>query len=106
VGREVREPTEALVSLPELNTIGEDLYQGESPDDPSGRLYGGQVTAQALRAAGLTVPGGRSPHSLHGYFLIDQRSPVARHGRGLAVSDVFTRDGELVAGVAQEGLLR
>jgi acyl-CoA thioesterase II len=32
-------------------------------------LYGGQVAAQALYAAGSTVPAGRLPHSLHGYFL-------------------------------------
>ncbi len=32
-------------------------------------LYGGQVAAQALRAAGATVPPDRLPHSLHGYFL-------------------------------------
>lgn len=36
--------------------------------DPYG-LYGGQVAAQALRAAAKTVPPGRQPHSLHGYFL-------------------------------------
>jgi acyl-CoA thioesterase II len=32
-------------------------------------LFGGQVAGQALRAAGLTVPEDRVPHSLHGYFL-------------------------------------
>lgn len=37
-------------------------------DDPRG-LYGGQVAAQALRAAALTVRPDRHPHSLHGYFL-------------------------------------
>ena len=37
-------------------------------DGPAG-LYGGQVAAQALRAAAATVDPGRHPHSLHGYFL-------------------------------------
>ena len=37
-------------------------------DDPRG-LYGGQVAAQALRAAAATVDPDRHPHSLHGYFL-------------------------------------
>jgi acyl-CoA thioesterase-2 len=32
-------------------------------------LFGGEVMAQALRAAGLTVGHDRYPHSLHGYFL-------------------------------------
>ena len=36
--------------------------------EPAG-LFGGQVAAQALRAAAETVPAGRQPHSLHGYFL-------------------------------------
>ena len=36
--------------------------------EPAG-LFGGQVAAQALRAAAGTVPDGRLPHSLHGYFL-------------------------------------
>jgi acyl-CoA thioesterase II len=36
--------------------------------EPAG-LYGGQVAAQALRAAAATVAGDRHPHSLHGYFL-------------------------------------
>ena len=32
-------------------------------------IYGGQVAAQSLRAASLTVPDYRIAHSLHGYFL-------------------------------------
>ncbi len=32
-------------------------------------MFGGQVAAQAARAASLTVPDDRSIHSLHGYFL-------------------------------------
>ncbi len=44
-------------------------------------LYGGQVAAQALRAAGATVPDDRLPHSLHGYFLRPGRvdRPVILH---------------------------
>ncbi|WP_051196660.1 acyl-CoA thioesterase [Jonesia quinghaiensis] len=48
---------------------GEDVYSGESVHQPSGRVYGGQVLAQALLAAGRTVDPQRPPHSLHGYFL-------------------------------------
>ena len=44
-------------------------------DDPAG-LYGGQVAAQALRAAAATVAGDRHPNSLHGYFL--SRGDAAR----------------------------
>ena len=43
-----------------------------------GRIYGGQVVAQALRAAGLTVGEQLRPQSLHAYFVQagDERLPV------------------------------
>ncbi len=42
----------------------------ENPEQPYfPNLYGGQVAAQAARAASLTAPEGRHVHSLHGYFL-------------------------------------
>lgn len=40
------------------------------------------------------------------WWLYDQHSPVAVGARGLAMARVFTRDGRLVASVAQEGLIR
>lgn len=40
------------------------------------------------------------------WLLYDQTSPSASGGRGLALGRVFTRDGRLVATVAQEGLIR
>ena len=57
--------------LLELEEIDRDLYRARSafPDRLNYNLYGGQVAAQALRAAGLTVAPDREPHSLHGYFL-------------------------------------
>jgi acyl-CoA thioesterase-2 len=48
---------------------GPDTFVGDSLPKPGGRVFGGQVIAQALIAAGRTVPDGRLPHSLHGYFL-------------------------------------
>jgi acyl-CoA thioesterase-2 len=41
-------------------------------------VFGGQVLAQALLAAGRTITDGRLPHSLHGYFLRagDVREPI------------------------------
>src|SRR5471030_975426 len=61
----------SLVELLDLELLDRDLYRAinelGSADRP--QLYGGQVAAQALRAAGATVPEGRMPHSLHGYFL-------------------------------------
>ncbi len=52
-----------------LERIDANLYRSVAAlDDPFG-LYGGQVAAQALRAAAQTVDPDRHPHSLHGYFL-------------------------------------
>jgi acyl-CoA thioesterase-2 len=40
------------------------------------------------------------------WWLYDQVTPSASGGRGLAMARVFSRDGRLVASVAQEGLIR
>jgi acyl-CoA thioesterase-2 len=40
------------------------------------------------------------------WWLYDQVSPSASGGRGLALARVFSQDGQLVASVAQEGLIR
>ncbi|MFD8767946.1 acyl-CoA thioesterase [Microbacterium oxydans] len=47
----------------------EDIFTGSSHPMPSGRIYGGQVLAQALLAAERTLPEDRAAHSMHGYFL-------------------------------------
>lgn len=60
-----------LASVLALEELDRNLYRGlntaSARDRPA--LYGGQVAAQALMAAGLTVAPDRHPHSLHGYFL-------------------------------------
>jgi len=58
-----------LRALLDLETIDRNLYRAVAVVDEEDPLYGGQVAAQALRAAGLTVPSDRVAHSLHGYFL-------------------------------------
>src|ERR1700716_2541998 len=62
---------DTLAGALDLELIDRDLYRGINTAEFNnpGSLYGGQVAAQALRAASLTVPEGRYPHSLHGYFL-------------------------------------
>jgi acyl-CoA thioesterase-2 len=47
----------------------EDIFTGPSQSMPNGRVFGGQVLAQALIAATRTVDDDRAVHSLHGYFL-------------------------------------
>lgn len=57
--------------LLDLEELDRDLYRGRNGrhTDPRFSLFGGQVAAQALRAASRTVEPDRFPHSLHGYFL-------------------------------------
>jgi acyl-CoA thioesterase II len=59
----------SVLDLLNLERIEENLYRNQIVFERPFRLYGGQVAAQALFAAGCTVPDGRLPHSLHGYFL-------------------------------------
>lgn len=66
---------EPLVALLDVEELDVDLYRGPTPENGNPyHMYGGQAAAQALRAAGLTVPEDRWPHSLHGYFLRRGRS--------------------------------
>lgn len=58
-----------LIALLDLERIELNLFRAHHPAGRSGRLYGGQIMAQALRAAISTVDAERPPHSLHGYFL-------------------------------------
>ena len=59
-----------ILDLLNLEYIEQNLYRSSVVFEANRpRLYGGQVAPQALYAAGQTVPAGRLPHSLHGYFL-------------------------------------
>ena len=60
---------DGLVRLLDLERIDDNLYRGVSPEISPIRVFGGQVAAQALIAAGRTVPSERRVHSLHSYFL-------------------------------------
>ncbi len=66
--REVSAALDFLVQLLDLETIEENMYRGIQPDEERQRVFGGQVAAQALMAAGRTVDQG-NVHSLHSYFL-------------------------------------
>ena len=62
----------------ELQRKSENIFEGENFFTPWGRVYGGQVLAQALHAAYQTVPKDRFAHSLHSYFILggDLNLPV------------------------------
>ncbi|MFF8189496.1 acyl-CoA thioesterase [Streptomyces bobili] len=58
-----------LLDLLDLEQIEENIFRGLSRSAVVPRVFGGQVAAQALVAAGRTVPADRHAHSLHAYFL-------------------------------------
>lgn len=64
-----QDAVDALVALLDLKPLGDDRFEGMSPPVGPQRIYGGQVAAQALVAAGRTVDPARVVHSLHGYFV-------------------------------------
>jgi len=61
-----------------LEQIEENIYRGKSHSIGGRRVFGGQVLAQALQAATLTVPEERLAHSMHGYFILpgDVSKPI------------------------------
>lgn len=82
-------PVKDLLDLLDLEELDTNLYRGRNEDGlgwPT--LFGGQVAAQALMAAARTVPEGRTPHSLHGYFL-----RPGRPERPVILQVVRNRDG-------------
>ncbi|GAA2478594.1 acyl-CoA thioesterase II [Streptomyces gobitricini] len=66
---ESAQPLDDLLDLLDLERIEQDIFRGESRSAIVPRVFGGQVAAQALVAAGRTVPDDRLAHSLHAYFL-------------------------------------
>ncbi len=58
-----------LGALFDLTPAGPDAFTGAGPRYPWGGLYGGQIVAQALRAATNTVADDLLPHSLRAYFI-------------------------------------
>jgi acyl-CoA thioesterase-2 len=69
---------EDLLDLLDLEPIEFNIYRGRNRDIGSGRVFGGQVMAQALVAAQRTVETGRIAHSMHGYFILpgDLEAPI------------------------------
>jgi acyl-CoA thioesterase II len=84
---------ERLLALLELERIDRDLFRADVGGAwPTGRLFGGQVAAQALRAAINTVDVEHHPHSMHGYFLRpgSPKTPVLLHADRIRDGRSFT----------------
>lgn len=58
-----------LLKVLDLESIETNLFRGQNEVRNGARLFGGQVVAQALAGAAMTVDEDRPCHSLHAYFL-------------------------------------
>lgn len=69
---------ELLTELLTVEEIDTDLYRGPRLPGGVGRVFGGQVIAQALQAAQGSVEGDKAAHSLHAYFMRpgDENHPI------------------------------
>jgi acyl-CoA thioesterase-2 len=75
------DPAGMIAQLETLLTVEEldrDLYRGARQPEGRGRVFGGQVIAQALMAAARSADQERLPHSLHAYFMRagDEQIPI------------------------------
>jgi len=74
-----------FLQLMDLEPHGPDVFVGISPVYPWGRLYGGQVVAQALRAAAYFIRGGTSAEPVR--YEVDR----IRNGRSFVTRRVVAR---------------
>ncbi|VEG58553.1 acyl-CoA thioesterase [Mycolicibacterium aurum] len=74
---------DVLASM-QLDRVGAASFEGKQLPAPANHILGGHISAQALLAASLTAPG-RTPHSVHTYFL---RPGDSRHVVTFEVTDL------------------
>ena len=63
------DPVADLIDVLDIKAQSATEFVGRTQWMPHGRVFGGQVLAQALVAAMRTMVDQRAPHSLHSYFL-------------------------------------
>lgn len=97
--------TEEILALLKLEQTGEDRFRGQSHFMGSPNVFGGQVLGQSLYAASVTVWFHR-PLRMDEWLLFEMETPNASGGRGLCLAYVYNEKRELVATLAQEGLIR
>lgn len=93
-----------IVATLHVDQTGTDDFVASQLDNPAHHIVGGHIAGQALMAASRTAPG-RTPHSVHVYYLRagDARRPVdfhvvrSRDGGTLSTRQVTaTQDGEVL----------
>ncbi|MDX1421327.1 MAG: thioesterase family protein, partial [Rubricoccaceae bacterium] len=83
---------QSFLDLLDLEPIEVNIFRGQNTYLGSKRVFGGQVLAQALVAAGRTVEEERHAHSLHAYFILpgDIRRPIVYQVEPLRDGGSFT----------------
>lgn len=97
----ILESLEALEGALQLQPLDGNRFRASNERDRFGRIFGGQLLAQAIYAASTTVEG-HTPHSLHAYFVQTGASgtPVeiavesVRDGRSMATRRVTVVQGD------------
>ncbi|MYM19586.1 acyl-CoA thioesterase II [Brevibacterium sp. 5221] len=75
--------------------------------EPTLRAHGLSWSDARLRMASLDhAMWWHAPIDFNDWLLFDYRSPAAENGRGLGIGRIFSRDGRLLASVAQQGMVR
>ena len=89
--RTIQRALDSLLGSLAPEPVGDDRFRVHSEANRFGRVFGGQMIAQAMRAAATTV-GDKPPHSLHAYFV---QSGDPDHALDVVVDRV--RDGRSMA---------
>lgn len=92
----MKQPLDELIRLIQIKKLDETVYEGESLDIGTGRVFGGQVLGQALKSAQLTVGDKKCIHSMHAYFLregnhsipITYHIDISRNGKSFSTRRV------------------
>jgi acyl-CoA thioesterase-2 len=87
----VRTRSTPVLDLWRLEPVGRDHFRGWGRNGNLARLFGGQVAAQALAAAGSDLPPGWGPISLQAYFVREGRAEVPVEYRVLRVDEAVRR---------------
>ena len=92
---------ETLEQALQLEPVGDNRFRATNERNRFGRIFGGQLLAQAIYAASATVED-HMPHSLHAYFVqtgdsdvpVDIRVEHVRDGRSMATRQVSVAQGD------------
>jgi acyl-CoA thioesterase II len=99
--KSVRASLDTLERALRLEPLGDNRFRATNEDDRFGRIFGGQLLAQAMYAASKTVAN-HAPHSLHAYFVqtgapdtpVDLVVLPVRDGRSMATRQVTVAQGD------------